>query len=85
MSTLSTKSIRKSLTTMRAAFAAGDFAKVRNAARYALTMLGHADVLPRADAPAASWVLVIRVVDLACQRREAEAADRRALFARNAA
>lgn len=87
MSRLSTKSIRNALTTMRGALAVRDFARVRNAARYALSMLCCPETMPAKVAweSVDAWELVIQIIDLRCQKREMERARQRALFARNAA
>ncbi len=81
----STKTIRRALATMTAAFAAGDLARVRNAARWALSQCGRSDLLPSKVNTGSRelWALVIEFVDIECQKREFANAAERALFTRN--
>ena len=67
---LATKSIRRSLVTMTTALGALDIPRCRNAARYALRMLGKAHLLPALDAPLQVWPQVVEIVELSCQIRE---------------
>ena len=67
---LATKSIRRSLATMTTALGALDIPRCRNAARYALRMLGKAHLLPALDAPLQVWPQVVEIVELSCQIRE---------------
>ena len=80
-----TKSIRTALRTMTAALGACDIPRTRNAARYALRVLGKGHLLPALSAPLGHWSQVVEVVELSCQIREASERETRALFARNAA
>ncbi len=81
----STRTIRRALSTMTAAFAANDLARVRNAARWALSQCGRSDLMPsKANTGSRElWALVIEFVELECQKRELANAAERALFARN--
>lgn len=81
MKTAVTNSLRTSLRTIESALSVLDFARARNAARYALRMLGKGDLLPAVGATLADWRAVAEIVRLSIQLRDIEAAKVRAAYA----
>lgn len=80
-----TTSIRNASNTVTGAVANGNISRARNAARYALRMLGRSHLLPSLAASLADWRAIAEILHLHCELREAAEAEERALWARNAA